>query len=275
MKQTVFPISVILSTAMLTGCASLNPVANLEYGLIYIPSREMKADPQSAGLAYEDVYLKTADGVRLNGWFLKGRGDTATMLFFHGNAGNISHRMERLALFRDMGLNVFIIDYRGYGRSKGRPTEEGLYLDGFAAYDYLLKRDDVDPDRIIVYGASLGGAVAVEVAAKRPVAGLIVEASFTSIPDVAKLHVPWVPRSWIGTRMDSLTKIRAIEAPKLILHSSDDEVIPYRMAESLFRAAPEPKSFIPLNGNHAYAWQTSGDRFVKGIEAFLIFHRFM
>lgn len=275
MKRTIFPISVILTTVMLTGCASLNPLANLEHGLIYIPSRELKEDPKSAGLEYEDVYLKTSDGKRLNGWFVKRSGAKSTLLFFHGNAGNISHRMDRLALFRDMGLNVFIIDYRGYGRSTGRPSEEGLYLDGFAAYEYLVKRQDVNPDRIIVYGASLGGAVAAEVAAKRPVAGLIMEASFTSIPDVAKFRVPWLPGSWIGTRMDSLTKIRAIEAPKLILHSPDDEVIPYRMAESLYHAAPEPKSFIPLTGSHAYAWQASGDRFVKGIEAFLIFHRFL
>ena len=273
LRKFILAIGAPLITAFLTGCASLNPVAGLEKKMIYMPSEEVKATPQDAGLPFEDVYLKTEDGVRLNGWFVRGGRAGTTLLYFHGNAGNISHRLEKLELFHKMGLNVFIIDYRGYGRSSGQPSEKGLYRDALTAYEYLLNHPDVDPDRIVAYGVSLGGAVAVEVAAKRPVAGLILESTFTSVKDMAAITAPKVPRFLIGTKMNSLQKIPVITAPKLILHSEEDRVVPYGMARDLFHAAPEPKSFIPLSGEHNGGWRASGDRFEKGIEAFLVFHR--
>lgn len=275
MKKTTTPFIAALLVTTLSGCSSLNPVARMERRMIFMPSKEVKASPQDTGLSYEDVYLKTEDGVRINGWFVRGGRAGTTLLYFHGNAGNISHRLEKLELFHNMGLNVFILDYRGYGRSSGHPSEKGLYLDALAAYAYLLERPDVDPDRIVAYGVSLGGAVAVELATKRPVAGLIIESTFTSVKDMAKLTSPRVPQFLIGTRMNSLAKISQIKTPKLILHSEEDRVVPYTMAQELFRAAPEPKSFIPLRGEHNGGWRSSGDRFEKGIEAFLIFHRLL
>jgi fermentation-respiration switch protein FrsA (DUF1100 family) len=145
------------------------------------------------GIEYEDVFFKTKDNKTINGWLVKVSDDAATILFSHGNAGNISNRIGKIAIFKNMGLNVFVFDYRGYGNSEGMPSEKGIYLDALGAYDYLKERSDIRGDKIIAYGASLGGAVAVELATKRSVAALIVDSSFSSAADMAKKILPIVP----------------------------------------------------------------------------------
>jgi fermentation-respiration switch protein FrsA (DUF1100 family) len=193
------------------------------------------------------------------------------VLFFHGNAGNISHRLESLAIFNRLGLDVLMVDYRGYGQSSGRPTEAGTYRDARAAWDWLVARG-VTPDRIVVFGRSLGGAVGAWLAARpgvRP-AGLIVESSFTSGADMARRLYPWLPARLI-TRLKYPVReyVAASRAPVLIIHSRDDEIIPFDMGRELFEAAPEPKTFFELRGDHNAGFWISRDRYVPALNSFL------
>ena len=181
-----------------------------------------------------------------------------TVLFFHGNAGNISHRMEKLALFRELGADVLIVDYRGYGSSTGRPGERGLYLDARAAYRHLIDERRVSPNALLLYGESLGTAVVVDLAAEVEVGALVLESGFTSIPDVAQAMYPVLPVRWIvRNRFDTLSKIRRVRAPILILHSRDDEFFPIHHAERLAAAAAPRARLVELRGGHNDAFQVS------------------
>ena len=247
-------------------------VRYLEMKTVFAPSRSITATPDSVGLAFEDIDIKSSDGVRINGWFfpaVRGGGSLGTILFCHGNAGNISDRLEKISLFHEMGLNVFIFDYRGYGRSEGTPTEQGMYRDVLAAYDYLLSRQDVDSRNIIAYGSSLGGAAAIDLATKRGLSHLIIDSSFTSAADMAKRIFPWIPSFAIRTKLDSLTKIKNVTIPKLFIHSVEDELVPFELGQKLFDAAPEPKTFLKIHGSHNDAHIHNPARFWKGIDGFL------
>lgn len=192
----------------------------------------------------EDVFLQTEDGVKIHGWFVSGENAKASILYFHGNAGNISNRYDWVKDLSRLPANVFIIDYRGYGKSEGRPSEGGIYLDAQAAYRYLIEKRKIDPKTLVIYGKSIGGGPACELASKFPCAGLILQSPFTSIKDMADRLIPPLPLRWIArTRFDNLGKIQKITVPKLIIHSRNDEVIPFWMSEKLFQAAPEPKQF--------------------------------
>jgi fermentation-respiration switch protein FrsA (DUF1100 family) len=225
-------------------------VRHLERVSLFYPSREMIASPSVLGLPWEDVYFKTKDQVTLNGWFFKTPQAKSTLIFAHGNAGNMSDRLFKIKFFHDLGLNVFIFDYRGYGKSEGKPSESGLYLDAQAAYDYLLNRRDVDMDKIILYGASLGGAVVVDLATQRKAALLVVEASFTNVPDMANIHYHFVPSFLIYMKFDSIEKVKDLSVPKLFIHSPDDEVVPYWIGQKLYEAAANPKEFLKIHGGH-------------------------
>src|SRR3989338_4815908 len=152
-------------------------VRYFEATAIFHPTREMPVAPDFVGLEFEDIYFKTQDKVTLNGWFVKNRPASSVVLYLHGNAGNISHRLEKILMFHELGLNVFIIDYRGYGKSQGKPTEDGLYQDALAAYEYLKTRKDVNTDKIIAYGDSLGAVAAIDLATKRKLSCLVVDSS--------------------------------------------------------------------------------------------------
>jgi fermentation-respiration switch protein FrsA (DUF1100 family) len=172
------------------------------------------------------------------------------LLWFHGNAGHLADRYQIIRQLVQLPAEVFILDYRGYGRSEGSPSEQGLYMDGQAAWDYLVDDRGIAPQRIVLFGRSLGGAVAVDLAGRpgvRP-AGLIVESSFTSVPDMAAAVMPIMPRVLIRTKMDSISKISRIDLPKLIVHSRDDDIIPIGHGRSLFEAAGDPKQFLELRG---------------------------
>ncbi len=244
----------------------------LEAVSLFMPTRKIAVTPSQAGLAFEDIYFSAEDHVRLNGWLVKSAVNSAmaaTILFFHGNAGNIGDRVEKIQNFYDLGVNVFIIDYRGYGKSQGKPTEQGMYRDALAAYDYLVSRKDILKDRIVVYGASMGGVAAIEVASKRPVAALIADSTFTSASDMGKTIAPFVPAFILTTKLDNAAKIIRVMAPKLFIHSPDDETVPFRLGQKLFALAPEPKEFLKIVGSHNEGYALSQNVFLAGIKNFL------
>jgi hypothetical protein len=239
--------------------------------LPHLPGRALDATPEAIGLDYEDAVIETADGERLHGWFVPADAARGTLLFFHGNAGNISHRLDSLAIFNRLGLDVLMVDYRGYGQSSGEPSEAGTYRDARAAWDWLVARG-VPPDRIVVFGRSLGGAIGAWLAGQADVspAGLIVESSFTSGADMARRLYPWLPARLI-TRLKYPVRdhLAAATSPVLVIHSRDDEIIPFDMGRALFDAAPEPKTFFELRGDHNAGFWLSRDTSVPALESYL------
>ena len=244
-------------------------VRYLENKSIFYPSRSLFATPQEWGIPFEDVYIQTEDHVRVHGWLIKAPSAQSTVLFFHGNAGNIGDRLGKIDLFYRMGLNILIIDYRGYGKSEGYPTEEGIYKDAAAAYDYLAQRGDLKGQKIIGYGASLGGAVAVDLAAQRPLTCLIVDSTFSSAVDIAKRIYPFVPSFLIRTKLDSVSKIKRVDIPKLFIHSVEDRTVPIALGRKLYEAAPGPKEFIEIRGDHNDGHILDQDKIREGIKRFL------
>ncbi|MCM8813400.1 MAG: alpha/beta hydrolase [Candidatus Omnitrophica bacterium] len=223
----------------------------LEQKGLYHPYKEIPETPQNVGIAFEDVHFKTADGQTLNGWFVPAPGARLTVVYCHGNAGNITHRLHKVKFFHEMGLNFFIFDYRGYGKSTGKPSEQGLYLDAQAAYDYAVSRSDVDKERIIVYGKSLGGPVAAELCVRRKARALVLEGSFASVALRAQELYPFLPMNLLITqKYETMVKVKGLTIPKLIAHARQDEVISFRHAERLFAAAAEPKQLLPFDGGH-------------------------
>jgi fermentation-respiration switch protein FrsA (DUF1100 family) len=228
----------------------------------------------------EDVQLAAADGVRLHGWYctpqvgrngaLEPVATNRTLLFLHGNAGNISHRYEIISDFVKLPVNVLIIDYRGYGKSEGSPSEEGLYADARAAWDYLTTVRNIPATQIVIFGESLGGAVAIDLASKVSACGLVVQSGFTSIADMAAELLPFVPRFILRTKMDSLSKIERVSCPKLFIHSQADEIIPYRLGRRLFDAAHAPKQFYEVkNATHNLMFDIGGAAYYEALRGFI------
>ena len=242
--------------------------------MIFYPLRELYQNPADWGLDYEDVTLNTADNVQLHGWYIPQQQSEQVLLFFHGNAGNISHRRDSIELFHRLGLNVFIIDYRGYGKSRGKPDEQGLYRDAAAAWDYLTEEKGIASDHILIFGRSLGGAVAARLAAGVQARGLILESTLSSARDFARTAFPVLSRL-VFTRYDFNTaeNIRHVHYPVLVLHSPDDQIMPFHLGEKIFQAAQPPKHFVRMRGDHnngflqsqpEYAQQF--DRWLQGIQ---------
>ncbi len=240
----------------------------LEHKSLYFPLKKIEATPKEIDLDYEDISVTAKDGVKLNGWFIPARNPRATLLFCHGNGGNISHRLEKISMFNFLGLNVLIFDYRGYGKSKGRPSETGLYLDAEAMYQYLLNEKGLVPQEIIAYGESLGSAVAVDLASKYELGGLIIEEGFTSVKDMGETLLPFIPSSVFKSEFNSLNKIKDIRSPKLFFHSADDEIVPFTLGRMLYDASPEPKEFVQLQGGHNDAFLISQELFMGKIDSF-------
>lgn len=240
-----------------------------------ISGRGLVTTPLSRGMQYDNIELMTSDHIKLHGWFIFA--DTtpenkkaATVLFFHGNAGNISHRMNSIEQFHQLGLNVFIIDYRGYGLSKGKITEAGTYRDAEAAWLYLTKNRALSESEIIIFGRSLGGSVAAWLAYKVTPAGLIVESVFSSVPSMGQRLYPFLPVHLLS-RFQYHTKkyIKTINCPVLVAHSPDDEIIPFEEGMDVFNAAPEPKQFLSMRGGHNNGFIVSGSDYINGIESFI------
>ncbi len=248
---------------------SLTGIRYIEKRSLYFPMRKILASPKTAGLPHEEIYFETPDGKRLNAWFIPNDKARFTVIFCHGNAGNISHRIEKISLLYRLGLNIFIFDYRGYGKSQGSPCESGLYKDAIAAYSYLTEGRRILKDNIILYGESIGGAVAIDLAHKAKVRALITEETFTSIKDMAKIAYPFLPYFIFSSRFNCISKIREVECSKLLIHSIDDEIVPFYLGEKLFNAAKPPKKFLKIRGSHNTAFLDSEKQFTEGIKSFL------
>jgi pimeloyl-ACP methyl ester carboxylesterase len=238
--------------------------------MIYFPARAIERTPADLGLSYEDVSLAAEDGASIHGWFLpSGRTGAATVLLLHGNAGNISHRFDKLAVLRELGADVLIIDYRGYGRSTGSPSEQGTYRDAEAAYAWLTGKRGLAPGAIVVYGESLGAAVAADLAARHPVAGLVLESGFTSAVDVGQEMFPFLPARWlVRHRYESTAKLGRVKAAVLVLHSRDDEFFGWHHARGLYEAAPGPKRLVELRGGHNDAFLVSAPLYRSALSEF-------
>jgi hypothetical protein len=243
-----------------------------EHNQVYHPSRTMDATGAELGRPFENVSFKSCDGVELNGWFYPP--DTNSphaqfiFLFCHGNAGNIGNRLDFYQALLEIGVNIFAFDYRGYGRSQGRPSEEGTYLDAQAAHQWLRQKGFAGK-KIIAYGESLGGGVASELCSREETGGLILQSTFTSIPDIGAELFPWLPVRWINTiQYDTRSKLPRLHIPVLVLHGCHDELIGFHHAETNYAAANEPKMFREIEGDHN---DPLGDRaaFIEGLEKFL------
>jgi fermentation-respiration switch protein FrsA (DUF1100 family) len=248
-----------------------------ERSQVYHPTRTV--DPRAKELAQpvEDVFFKTSDGLELNAWFFPApAGSTRrqfVVLLCHGNGGNISHRVDVCEALREAGVNVLSFDYRGYGLSEGRPGEEGTYLDAQAAYAWARRRE-FEPTRIIAYGESLGGAVASELCRREKTGGLILQSTFTSIPDIGSELYPWLPVRWLSRiRYDTLARLPQVDVPVLVMHSRGDGIIGYKHSERNFAAANEPKLFCELQGDHndpmtdQKGFRESLEKFLKLVES--------
>jgi len=244
-------------------------VKYLEYKGLYYPAKEILIYPSSAGISFKDIYITTQDNVKINGWFISNPKAKYTLLFFHGNAGNIGDRIDKLQLLYQAGLNIFIIDYRGFGKSRGRPSEPGFYRDAFAAYDYLLNTINVKPEQIVLYGESLGTAIAVDLAFHRKVKALILEDAFSCGWDMAVKIYPFLPGFIFSNSFDSLTKIKEINAQKLFIHSRDDEIVPFNLAKKLYDRAKGPKEFLETRGDHNNAFLSSQQSYISSISTFI------
>lgn len=242
-------------------------------GYVYfpdLPSRQVDATPADIGLAFDAVMLRTADGETLAGWFIPAPAARGTLLYLHGNGGNIGHRLDQIEVFHRLGLNVFIIDYRGYGASSGKPSEQGTYQDALAAWNWLMQEKRVAPERIVLFGESLGGSIAAWLAARQPPAGLVIYASFTSVPEMAQALYPMFPASrLVRYRYDTRAALGSVTCPLLILHSPEDEIIPFSHGQALLEAAREPKRLVELRGGHNDALWVSRDIFAREIGTFL------
>ncbi|MDE3117492.1 MAG: alpha/beta hydrolase [Nitrospirota bacterium] len=225
---------------------------------VYHPAPWIDRDwARVSGLPLEDVWFQAEDGTRLFGWYVDNKVTPVVLLWCHGNAGNIIHRLENLVELYRLGFSVFLFDYRGYGRSQGRPTEEGMYQDALAAYDYLVSARRVAPQRLLLFGRSLGGAVAGQVASRKPAAGLILESVFPSVAAVARAHYFGLPVDWLlGAEFNLVDRLAALSLPVLVIHGDQDEIIPIELGRQVFAAARAPKAFYLVPGadhNNLYA----------------------
>lgn len=241
-----------------------------EKALVFHPSRTMTAHPGTVGLAWEPHTLVTGDGVRLRAWWIPGpAADSPVMLCLHGNGGNLSYRTDKMRLFHDAGAAQLWLDWRGYGESGGAPDEPGLYRDALAGWAWLGAKG-VPPQKLVFYGESLGNGPAIELAARVPAAGLIVDSGFTSIPDMGKVVLPWFPARLAKIRFDNVGRLPRVTIPTMVLHSPDDDVIPYAMAKRNFAASGSAKkTFVELKGSHNEGFLETGAAYPKAIKDFL------
>ncbi len=243
----------------------------IERYIVYYPIRDLEGNPSEVGLDFQDLQLATKDNIRLHGWFVPSSGAHQTLLILHGNAGNISHRLEWIRLLHGLNCHVLIIDYRGYGKSEGSPYEDGLYLDARAAYEWWAQERGKSGEQLVLLGESLGGSVAVDLAAQINPAGLILQSTFTSAWDMAKTMFPLgLLQPLTGIRFDSLAKIGRIRSHILVIHGNRDEIVPFRLGRRLYDAAPSLKTFyeVPGAGHNDLVWAAGRD-YSKHIGEFL------
>jgi uncharacterized protein len=258
------------------GYAGLLAIVYLLQGaLIYFPGtgRQILHTPRDVGLAYEEVWLTAEDGVRIEAWFVPAPSARGVVLLAHGNAGNIGNRVDYAPLFHRLGFSLLLLEYRGYGRSEGKPSEEGTYADARAAWKHLVVERGFPAERIVLAGESLGGAVAARLAAEQRPAALVLASTFVSVPDLAVELYPWLPaRQLTRYRYDTLDALSRVSCPVLIAHSREDDIIPFRHGERLFAAAREPKAFLELAGGHNEGFLFSREEWGAELGRFLAQH---
>ncbi len=261
-------IAIAVAYAGLTGLLYIN-----QDRMVFLPEiggREYAGTPQLLGLPFEDVTLQTSDGENLAAWFVPASRPRGTVLFCHGNAGNISHRLDFLLMFHRMGYSTLIFDYRGYGQSTGRPSESGAYLDAQAGWNYLVESRDIAPGRIVLYGESLGGAVAARLAEKERPGAVVLASVFTSVPDLGAEIYPFLPvRLLARIRFDARDSLSRVKAPVLVAHSPEDEIVPFSHGQALYRAARGPKAMLRLAGGHNDGFIFMREAWIVELGAFL------
>ncbi|SFO01832.1 alpha/beta hydrolase [Nitrosospira briensis] len=240
--------------------------------LVYYPEykRDITGTPDDVGIAYETVELATDDGETLHSWFVPAPDATATVLFFHGNAGNLSHRMGYLSMFYRLGYNTFIIDYRGYGQSSGVPSESGTYRDAQAAWQYVTVKKGIAPSSIVLFGESLGGAVAAWLATRKEPGLLVLASAFTSVPAMGAKLYPFLPVRLLSRfDYDTLEYLQSVTCPVFVAHSPQDEIVPFTQGQALYEAAPGPKQFLELQGGHNNGFIYMQEDWVKALGDFI------
>jgi uncharacterized protein len=265
----------ILISLVLAYVAVVALVFVFQTRLVYYPAigREVAVTPQAYGLAFEPAEIRTADGETLHGWWVPADNARGTVLLLHGNAGNVSHRLDYLLMFNRLGHSTFIMDYRGYGRSSGTPSEEGTYRDAEAAWDYLRQARSVRQQELVIVGESLGGGVATWLAARVPPRALVLLSTFTSVSDLGAEIYWFLPVRLINRiRYDNLRNLERISAPLFIAHSRDDEIVPYAHGRRLFEAAREPKEFLEMRGGHNEGLVFTRKEWMAQLAAFLDRH---
>ncbi len=231
---------------------------------LYSPRGEVTYTPAELDLEFEDVVFESDDGLRLSGWYIPSENAQFTVLFCHGNGGNMMHRLDSINIFYNLGLNCFIFDYRGYGVSEGKPSEGGTYLDVEAAYKWLTEEKKIPPDNIIVFGRSLGGSIAAYLASKVRVRALVIESTFTSYADIGKRFYPYMPVRWFASfSYRTIDYIKDIHCPAMLIYSRDDEVVPFEFGLELYEVANEPKKLVEIFGSHNDGFLVSGEIYKK------------
>ncbi len=264
--ETLAGLAVVLGlcVVLLAGC---------ENQFIYFPEKYPKGlwDTSHMPLPIEEVWFEAGDGVKLHAWYIPHQEAAATFMFFHGNAGNLSHRLENIFFLHHLKLNVFIFDYRGYGKSEGKPDEKGILLDSQAAYDTLMKQKGVSASSVILFGRSLGGSFAAHTASKNPAAGLILESAFTNAQDMADQMFSVFPVGWfLRSKLDTLGAVADLKIPKLFIHGNQDEIVPYTLGRKLYVGAAQPKEFYTIvGGMHNNGYRVGGKDYFDTIQAFI------
>ncbi|HKL52440.1 MAG TPA: alpha/beta hydrolase [Wenzhouxiangellaceae bacterium] len=262
----------IAMLAVVYGCLML--VAYLAQArLLFQPNfggRSLDATPDRLGLEFENVEIETSDDERLHGWWIPHRSARASLLFSHGNAGNISHRLDSLEIFHQLRLNVLVYDYRGYGRSTGKPGEAGVYRDAEAALEWMIREEGLAPEELVVFGRSMGAAVSARLAQKRPPACLVLESAFTSVPDRAAELYWWLPiRQLMHLQMNTREYVSDVDVPTLVIHSRDDEIVPFRHGRQVAQAAGDHADLLEISGGHNTGFLRSREIYVEGLDRFL------
>ena len=252
--------------------ASLIPLRFLLPWFVFFPTKTLVQTPLAANLTFDDVFITTDDEITLHGWWIPAPNARAHLLFFHGNGGNISHRIDSIKIFHDLGLSVFIVSYRGYGQSEGRPSIPGTALDAFSAWQWLTEEKKVPADNIVVFGRSLGGAVAMELMLSAVPGALILESTFSSLSDMTPFPAFMAPFLLGGDFWNSAKTAEGLSVPTLVIHSPRDDVVPYRQGRRIYEAAGSEKTFLEIQGNHNSGFMQSSEVYLAGLESFLAKH---
>jgi len=239
---------------------------------LYKPVRDVPYAPNEMSLDYEDVIFKTSDDILLNGWYIPAPAAESTVLFCHGNGGNIMHRLDTISILHNFGLNCFIFDYRGYGKSEGKPTEGGTYLDVRAAHKWLTEEKKASPDNIIIFGRSLGASIAAQLASRVEAEALIIESAFTSYADIGQKFYPYMPVRWFAKfSYPTVDYVKNVHCPTLVIHSRTDELVPFEFGLELYAVANEPKQFVEICGSHNDGFLASSEIYKKAWSKWLKF----